>query len=99
MRAALQTLRTAIQINTANGQQKRREIPAFFNLLPNFGSGRSILLRIIHVEFDWMGRHAETRHFLHFQLDIRIDHAVAEHATTGQELAVLIKVLECLIKR
>ena len=34
------------------------------------------LQRVIHIELNRMRRHAEARHFLHFELDIRIDHFV-----------------------
>jgi hypothetical protein len=49
------------------------------------------LQRVVHVEFDRMGRHAETLHVLHLQFDVGIDHAVGEDTAAGQEFAILVQ--------
>src|SRR5664279_5371867 len=53
---------------------------------------------IVHLVFKRMGRHAETRDFFHLELDIGINPLVAEDTTVGQELTILIKVIEGLVK-
>src|SRR6267378_6544323 len=57
-----------------------------------------LLQAVVHVEFDRMGRHAETRDFLLFQRDIGIDHIVAEDATLGQETAILVQMRKRLVE-
>jgi hypothetical protein len=53
---------------------------------------------VVHVEFDRMGRHAQTRDILHLQFDVGIDHVIAEYATGGEELAILVKVIQRLVE-
>jgi hypothetical protein len=55
--------------------------------------------RVVHVELDRVGGHAEARDLLHLQRDVGVDHVVAEHAAAGQELAILVQVLERLVER
>src|SRR5882724_8392997 len=57
-----------------------------------------LLQAVVHVEFDRMGRHAETRDFLLLQRDIGIDHIVAEDATPGQETAILVQMRKRLVE-
>ena len=40
---------------------------------------------------------AEACDLLHFEFDIRIDHAVSEHTTFGQERTVFIQILQGLV--
>jgi len=46
-----------------------------------------------------MRGHAQPRDLLHLQLDVRVDHVVAEHAAAREELAVLVEVAERLVER
>ena len=61
-------------------------------------SAASAYRRVVHVELDRMGRHAEARDFLHLQLDVGVDVGVGEHAALGQERAVLVQVVERLVE-
>ena len=56
------------------------------------------LQRVVHVELDRMRGHAEASHFLHLQFDIGVNHGVAEYTAAGQELAVLVQILERLVE-
>ena len=40
----------------------------------------------------------ETCDFLHFEFDVRVDHAVGEHATFGQEGTVFVQILQGLVQ-
>jgi len=42
--------------------------------------------------------HAETRHFLHLQVDVSVDVGISEHATLGQEGTVLVQIFQSLIQ-
>ncbi|MEY3839648.1 MAG: hypothetical protein RIR08_381, partial [Pseudomonadota bacterium] len=46
-----------------------------------------------------MGGHAEPRDFLHLQIDVGVEQVVGEHAAAGEELAVLVEVLERHVER
>ncbi|VXB37347.1 conserved hypothetical protein [Massilia sp. 9I] len=46
-----------------------------------------------------MRGHAQTLHFLHLEVDVGVDHAVAEHAAAGQELAVLVEGFQRFFQR
>ena len=50
---------------------------------------RAGLQRVIHVEFDRVGGHSETRDFFHLQGHVGIQHGVGEDAALGQETTVL----------
>src|SRR6187549_1224653 len=80
----------------------RARSSGFYPLLPlsrpAFAS-RDASAAVVHVELDRMSRHAEARDFLCLQSDVSIDHVVGEHATAGQELAVLVEVLEGHVER
>ena len=54
---------------------------------------------VVHVEFDGVGGHAETRDFFFLERDIGIEHIVAEHAALGEESAILVEVFQGFIKR
>ena len=49
---------------------------------------------VVHVEFNRVSRHAQTRDFFHLQIDVAVDLIVGEHTTCGQEAAVGVKRLE-----
>ena len=58
----------------------------------------SPLQGVVHVELDRVGGHAEAGDFLHFQFNVSVQHGIAEHAATGQELAVLVQIVQGLVQ-
>src|SRR4051812_2929589 len=54
---------------------------------------------VVHVELHRMSAHAEARHFLELQADVSVDHVVGEHTTAGEELPVLVELLDCHVER
>ena len=49
---------------------------------------------VIHVEFNRMRGHSKPCDLLHLEVDVGIDHAVAKDATAGEELAILVEIIE-----
>ena len=76
----------------ADRQIKKGGLPRPFELL------RPELQAVIHGELDRMSGHAEAGNFFHLQFDESIDPVIGEHATTGQELAILVQVVQSLIQ-
>src|SRR5687767_12102918 len=54
--------------------------------------------RVVHVELDRMGRHAEARDFLRLQLDVGVEERVGEDAALREERTVLVEVVERLVE-
>src|SRR6187200_1975762 len=80
----------------------RARSSGFYPLLPlsrpTFAS-RDASTAVVHVELDRMSGHAEARDFLCLQSDVSIDHVVGEYAAPGQELAILVEMLERHVER
>ena len=55
--------------------------------------------RVVQLELERVRRSAELGDFLHLQVDVAVDHVVAEDAAGFQEFTVLIERFECLVER
>src|SRR6266540_4503972 len=53
-----------------------------------------VLRTVVHVEFNRMGCHAEAREFFMFQGTVGVEHVVGKHTALGQEVTILVEVLE-----
>ncbi len=56
------------------------------------------LQRVVHIELDRVRGHAEAGDLFHLQLDVGADEVVAEHSALGQEGAILVQIVQCLIE-
>ena len=60
---------------------------------------QALLERVIHIKLDRVRSHTESRHLVHLQVDIGINHGVAEDSTTGKKLTVLVERLQGHVER
>ena len=89
-----------------NSKCKKAGFPASFGvfateLVPLLTLNRRVcvnLQRVVHVELNRMRSRAEARDFFHFECNVGVNHVIAEHATTGQELAVFVQIFQRLIE-
>ncbi len=54
---------------------------------------------VVHIELTRMWRHPNARHFLHFEIDVRVDGIVGKDPAGFQEVAIFIQAVKGLIQR
>src|SRR5258707_11362884 len=54
---------------------------------------------VVHIELDRMRSHPEASDFFHLQRTVRIEHVVRKDAALGQELAILVEMLDRHVER
>src|SRR5487761_716387 len=54
---------------------------------------------VVQLHLHRVGRHAKPRHLLHLQADVSVDHVIGEYAAAGEELAILVEIVDRHVER